>query len=47
MAQNAKMQKIQMFDFVQNHKKPEIEIFVFCVLTFKKNQNLDPLSTSK
>ena len=36
MAQNAKMQKTQMFDFVQNHKKMEMEIFAFCVITFEK-----------
>ena len=35
MTQNAKMQKTQMFDFVQNHKKTEMEIFVFCVITFE------------
>ena len=35
MTQNAKMQKTQMFDFVQNHKKMEMEIFAFCVITFE------------
>ena len=35
MTQNAKMQKTQMFDFVQNHKKMEMEILVFCVITFE------------
>ena len=35
MTQNAKMQKIQMLDFVQNPQKTEIEIFMFCVLTFE------------
>ena len=35
MTQIAKMQEMQMFDFVQNHKKTEMEIFVFCVITFE------------
>ena len=35
MTQNAKMQKVQMFDFVQNHKKTEMEIFAFLVITFE------------
>ena len=35
MTQNEKTQKKQMFDFVQNHKKTEMEIFVFCVITFE------------
>ena len=35
MTQKAKMQKMQMFDFVQNHKKTEMEIFAFCVHTFE------------
>ena len=35
MTQNAKMQKTQLFDFVQNHNKREMEIFVFCVITFE------------
>ena len=35
MTQNAKMQKPQMSVFVQNHQKTEMEIFVFCVITFE------------
>ena len=35
MTQNAKMQKTQMRVFVQNHKKTEMEIFAFCVITFE------------
>ena len=35
MTQDAKMQKMQMFDFVQNHKKTETEIFAFSVITFE------------
>ena len=35
MTQNAKMQKTQMSVFVQNHQRTEIEIFVFCVITFE------------
>ena len=35
MTQIAKMKEMQMFDFVQNHKKTEMEIFVFCVITFE------------
>jgi ABC-type proline/glycine betaine transport system permease subunit len=38
MTQNAKMRKIQMFDFVQNHKKTEMEIFAFCVLTLNQSE---------
>ena len=47
MTQNPKVQKTQMFDFVQNHKKPEIEIFAFCVVTFEPIRILDQLITSK
>ena len=44
MKKHAKMQKkkikiiknmTQMRYFLQNHKNPEMEIFVFCVITFK------------
>ena len=35
MTQNAKMQKTQMSVFVQNRQKTEMEIFVFCVITFQ------------
>ena len=35
MTQNAKMQKTQMFDFVQNYKKTEMEIFAFWVIIFE------------
>ena len=35
MTQNAQMQETQMFDFVQNRKKREMEIFAFCVITFE------------
>ena len=43
MKKHAKMQKIQkntkkitqMRYFLQNHKNPEMEIFVFCVITFE------------
>jgi hypothetical protein len=35
MTQIAKMQKTQMSDFVQNHKKMEMVIFAFCVMTFE------------
>ena len=35
MTQNAKMQKMQMYGFVQNHEKTEMEIFAFCVPTFR------------
>ena len=38
MTQNAKMQKTQMSVFVQNRKKPEMEIFAFCVITFEPIQ---------
>ena len=34
MTQNAKMQKTQMSVFVQNCKKPKMEIFAFCVIPF-------------
>ena len=48
MKQNATTQKSQICVFVQNRKKPEMEIFAFFVITFELgNQNLDPLSTSK
>ena len=30
-----KMQKTKMSVFVQNHKKKEMEIFDFCVITFE------------
>jgi hypothetical protein len=33
--QNAKTQKTQMSVFVQNCKKPKMEIFAFCVITFE------------
>ena len=33
MTQNAKTQKTQMCVFVQNCKKTEMKIFVFCVIT--------------
>ena len=35
MTQNAKMQKTQTSVFVQNHQKTEMEIFVFCTITFE------------
>ena len=35
MTQNTKMQEMQMFEFIPNHKKIEMEIFVFCVVTFE------------
>ena len=35
MSQNAKMQKTQMCVFVQNRKKMEMEIYVFCVVRFE------------
>ena len=35
MTQNKKMQKTQMSVFVQNHQRTEMEIFVFCVITFE------------
>ena len=35
MTQNAKTQKTQMSLFLQNHKKAEMEIFAFCVITFE------------
>ena len=35
MTQNTKMQKTQMIVFVQNSNKAEIEIFVYCVITFE------------
>ena len=35
MTQNTKMQKIQMFDFEQNLKKMEMEIFAHCVINFE------------
>ena len=35
MTQNAKMQKTQISVFVQNRQKTEMEIFVFCVITFE------------
>ena len=35
MTQNAKMQKTQISVFVQNCQKTEMEIFVFCVITFE------------
>ena len=35
MTQTAKMQEMQMFEFIPNHKKIEMEIFVFCVITFE------------
>ena len=34
MTQNAKMQEMQMSVFVQNRQKTEMEIFLFCVITF-------------
>ena len=36
MTQNKKMQKTQMSVFVQKHQKTEMEIFVFCVISFEK-----------
>ena len=38
MTQNAKMQKTQMSVFLQNRQKTEMEIFVFCVITFEPNK---------
>ena len=35
MTQNAKMQKTQISVFAQNRQKTEMEIFVFCVITFE------------
>jgi hypothetical protein len=35
MAQNAKMQKMQMSVFVQNRQNSEMEIFALCVITFE------------
>ena len=35
MTQNAKTQKTQMSIFFQNHKKPEMELYAFCVITFE------------
>ena len=35
MTQNAKMQKTQMSVSVKNRQKTEMEIFVFCVITFE------------
>ena len=38
MTKNTKMEKTQkseMSVFVQNHKKREMEIFPFCVITFE------------
>ena len=35
MTKNAKTQKMQMCVFVQNQKKTEMEIFMFCVITFE------------
>ena len=35
MTQNTKMQKTQISVFVQNRQKTEMEIFVFCVITFE------------
>ena len=35
MTQNAKMQKTQTSVFVKNCQKTEMEIFVFCVITFE------------
>ena len=35
MTQNEKMQKLQESVFVQNCKKPKLEIFAFCVITFE------------
>ena len=35
MTQNAKMQKTQMSVFLQNRQKTEMEIFVFCAITFE------------
>ena len=48
MTKNTKTQKTQKMQtsvFVQNHKKREMEIFAFCVLTFE--QIISLLSTSK
>ena len=36
MTQDTKSQETQMCIFVQNRKKMEMEIFVFCVTTFEK-----------
>ena len=38
MTENAKTQKMQMNIFLQNHKKTEMEIFAFCVITFEQNR---------
>ena len=35
MTQNAEMQKMQIFDFLQIKKKTEMEIFAFCARTFE------------
>ena len=35
MPQNAKIQKTLISLFLQNHKKQEMEIFAFCVITFE------------
>ena len=38
MTQNAKTQILQMCVFVQNHKKTEMEIFAFYVITFDQSE---------
>ena len=35
MTLNAKTQKMQISVFVQNCKKPKMEIFAFCVINFE------------
>ena len=35
MTKNTKMQQTKISVFVQNRKKKEMEIFVFCVITFE------------
>ena len=35
MAQNTKMQEMEMSVFVQNRQKSEMEIFAPCVITFE------------
>ena len=35
MTKNAKTQKMQISVFVQNCKKPKMEIYAFCVITFE------------
>ena len=35
MTQNEKMQKTQLSVFVQNCQKTDMELFVFCIITFE------------